>query len=154
MLAVCPHCHRHIRASERACPFCRSAPGRPIHVLAAVAFAAVSCGGNVVVTSSPTTDSATQSSSDTSQTVATDSTGAADSNYTIAVPYGVVAPPDTEADADADADDTGCLKVVGVYQGVTYYCPPDATDTLLSGAYGTPAPGDAGVTSPNPDVLQ
>ena len=124
-LVPCPSCARHVRSSERACPFCRSAlstdlaaravPGTTQRLSRAAAFtfaaslAATGCASDPVPNDAATV---TDTGSDAG-TIVTD-TGPADTG----APTDTGAPADTGTQADAGAPvDAGKDGSIGVRYG-------------------------------------
>jgi hypothetical protein len=122
-LAPCPSCHRHVRASAGACPFCQT----QIHVARVIpspttrlargalfvfASSVAACGGSTAPDTAG--DSASSDTSSKTDSVGVDSMGI-DSSMTdtgnVAPPYGI--PP----------EDTGAVDDTGT-PGAKYGAPP------------------------------
>jgi hypothetical protein len=169
-LVPCPSCARHVRASERACPFCRSMlpstlaskaiPGATQRLSRAAAFtfaatlAATGCSDDpappadaaVLDTGNPSdtgtdTGSATDTGTDTGS--ATDAGFPADDGGIVAM-YG--GPPDSGADSGAPDDNGGVAPLYGLPApdaGTDQDAGPDGSMILRYGS--PPRPDDAGV---------
>lgn len=168
-LVPCPNCHRHVRAAESACPFCRSAlpndlaasaiPAAPGRMRRAAIFAFTAtlglagCSDNPAPTSDSGTVADTGSATDTGGATdtgnpadtggATDAGVPSDDGSTMAL-YG--GPPvDVPAPTDlGPQDDGGPMPLYGAPADV-----PEPTDTAMTDTggggvrYGAPPPPDA-----------
>lgn len=163
-LVPCPSCARHVRATERSCPFCRTAlssaiasrviPGATQRLSRAAAFtfaaglAATGCSDDpappadaAVVDTGSTTD--TGATTDTGST--TDTGGPSDDGGIVAM-YG--GPPDSGVDAGADSggpsDDGGIAPLYGLPADAGQPS-QDAGDGSIGVRYGSPPRPDADV---------
>jgi hypothetical protein len=150
-LVPCPNCHRHVRAAESACPFCRSAlpndlaasaiPAAPGRMRRAAIFAFTATLGLAGCSDNPAPTSDSGTVTDTGG--ATDAGVPSDDGSTMAL-YG--GPPvDVPAPTDlGPQDDGGPMPLYGAPADV-----PEPTDTAMTDTggggvrYGAPPPPDA-----------
>ena len=166
-LIVCAGCYRHVRASERACPFCRSAlssalaakavPGTTQRLSRAAAFtfaaslAATGCSSDpapAVDAAVTDTGTATDTGTDTGRTdtgVSADAGFPADDGGFLAM-YGGP-PQDSGVDAGGPDDNGGIMPLYGLPAPDAGQPPTDdgRTDGSIGVRYGAPPPPDSGV---------
>ncbi|MFI5299396.1 MAG: hypothetical protein ACHREM_14980 [Polyangiales bacterium] len=148
-LVPCPACHRHVRISESACPFCASAlpadfargviPGTTQRLSRSAAFAFAS----TLTIAGCSSTGQTATTGDAAQDTATSEAGGADAGHNdadtgIVALYGGAPDAITPIDTGANDADTG---MIAIYGG-----PPDGAldvspgDSMSDG----PADGDTG----------
>lgn len=142
-MKLCDACHRHVRASDGACPFC----GRCLRTTAATRLGAVvllgaletACSGRPVEETAGDTTAPTSSSSDSSSSAPTSSSSTT-STTTTATVTSTGDPSTTQASStgelsstgDIDTSDTGC----SFYGG----CPADFANTIECSTFAQDCP--------------
>lgn len=115
-LAPCPHCHRHVRVSEAACPFCGAHIGEvavarpPVVPSRTLGRAAIFAFGSAIATSAPGCYLSHERGAGPIDTVDA-SQAEADTGSGIAPPYG--APPIDASPAPSEADAGAPITLYG-----------------------------------------